>query len=262
MATTSDKSPDDRADDRADGQAGTGADALTERHLDDALAHLGSPCDPPELCADMESALADLQPVRTRRRGSDFALIGGVCVLYGATMLLFMDLRPDLDNLPRGWFVVYALAWLVSFVAIAYLALVPREGHVLSNSRRAGMAAVVASFAFVLGGLLFDRQAPGHSTISDPSMDAVIDQGLGCLSVGSISALLPVLLGALLLRNRLPVGAQWAGAGLGAAGGSLGGLLLHLHCSVADAIHLGVVHGGVVTLGAILGAVLLPRTAG
>lgn len=241
-----------------------GSDAgaqLSDRNLDKALGHLGAPCEPPELCAELEAELTRLQPVRTRRRGFDFALIGGVCLLYGATMLLFMDLRPDIDGLPRGWFIVYALAWLVSFVAIAYLALVPRTGQVLPNSRKAGIAAVVASFGFVIGGLLFDRQAPGESRVADGSMDEVLDQGIGCLSVGSISALVPVLLGALLLRNRLPVGEQWAGAGLGAAGGSLGGLLLHLHCSVADAVHLGIVHGGVVTLGAILGAVLLPRAS-
>ncbi len=85
---------------------------------------------------------------------------------------------------------------------------------------------------------------------------------MGCIGVGLLSALVPVLLGALLLRGRLPVGSHWAGAGLGAAGGSLGGLILQLHCHVADGLHLGVVHGGVVAIGAVIGALLLPRSTG
>ena len=232
-----------------------------DQALDDALKRLGAPCEPSEICPELEANLDSLKPVRIRRRGFDFALVGAICLLYLAAMLLFMDLRADLDGLPVGWFIVYSGAWLVSFVAIAYLALVPRRGQVMANNRLAGKAAVAASFGFVAGGLLFDRQAPGESVVVEGSVDGIVSHGLGCLSVGSISALVPVLLGALLLRNRLPVGQHWAGAGLGAAGGSLGGLLLHLHCDIADAVHLGIVHGGVVTLGALLGAVLLPRAA-
>jgi hypothetical protein len=61
------------------------------------------------------------------------------------------------------------------------------------------------------------------------------------------------------LRGVLPVGARWTAAGLGAAGGSLGGLVLHLHCPIADRWHLGLVHGGVVVLAAVLAAVVVPR---
>jgi hypothetical protein len=88
-----------------------------------------------------------------------------------------------------------------------------------------------------------------------------MDHSLRCLIMGMATALVPVILGALILRGSVPVGSRWAGAGLGAAGGSLGGLFLHLHCPVADALHLGVIHGGVVALGAIVGALIIPRAA-
>ena len=42
-------------------------------------------------------------------------------------------------------------------------------------------------------------------------------------------------------------------------GGCLGGLVLHLHCHVADALHVGLIHGGVVIVGALLSAALTPR---
>ena len=59
----------------------------------------------------------------------------------------------------------------------------------------------------------------------------------------------------------MPVGSRWTAAGLGAAGGSLGGLVLHLHCPIADAWHLGLVHGGVVIIAALISAALVPRAA-
>jgi hypothetical protein len=69
----------------------------------------------------------------------------------------------------------------------------------------------------------------------------------------------PVVGGALLLRGALPVGSRWIAAALGAGGGSLGGLVLHLHCRVTDGLHVGLIHGGVVAVSALLAAALVPR---
>jgi hypothetical protein len=68
-----------------------------------------------------------------------------------------------------------------------------------------------------------------------------------------------VVIGAIFLRGALPVGSRWVAAALGAGGGSLGGLMLHLHCPVVDGIHVGLVHGGVVGMAALLAAALVPR---
>ena len=41
---------------------------------------------------------------------------------------------------------------------------------------------------------------------------------------------------------------------------SLGGLMLHLHCPVTDGLHVGLVHGGVVGVAALLAAAVIPRS--
>jgi hypothetical protein len=69
----------------------------------------------------------------------------------------------------------------------------------------------------------------------------------------------PVVVGALFLRGALPVSSRWIAAALGAGGGCLGGLVLHLHCHIADGLHVGVIHGGVVIIAALLSAALAPR---
>jgi hypothetical protein len=233
----------------------------SERQLERALDHLGDPGEAPALGDVLEAELGTLTSVPRRSRRGGFALLGAISILYGVGTLFVVDLRPDLHHLPRLWLALYSLAWLTSFAGIAYLAVVPARGQVAPNWRYAGMASVIAGASFVASGLLFDRHVPGQSVISEPTVDGFLGRGFGCLSMGVLTALVPVFVGALLLRGRLPVGARLAGAGLGAAGGSLGGLVLHLHCRVADGLHLGLIHGGVVVLGAIVGALLLPRTS-
>jgi hypothetical protein len=84
-------------------------------------------------------------------------------------------------------------------------------------------------------------------------------RGHTCLEIGLATAIAPALLGAVFLRGSLPVQSRWVAAALGAGGGSLGGLVLHLHCHIAEGMHVGLVHGGVVAVGAALAAALLPR---
>lgn len=214
---------------------------------------------PPPLDPALEDALADLEPVPARRPRRQFATICLASLLCGGLMLLVARLRPDLGGLPTLWLVLYCAAWLASFLVITWLVMVPGRGHVMPSWRHAGVGAVIASTGFVAAGLLFDRSAPGLSVSSEPSLRSLMSHGHGCLLWGTVTSLVPVALGALLLRGTVPVGSRWAGAGMGAAGGSLGGLVLHLHCPVADALHLGVIHGGVVVAGAAIGALVLPR---
>ena len=84
-------------------------------------------------------------------------------------------------------------------------------------------------------------------------------KGHWCLELGLATALVPVVIGSLALRRALPVGSRWIAAALGAGGGCLGGLVLHLHCRIADPMHIGLIHGGVVLVAALLSAALVPR---
>ena len=207
----------------------------------------------------LQAELGRITPVRTRRPRRQFAAVSAISLAGGGLLLLLTRLRPDLAGLPMPWLVLYCAAWLLSFLVITWLALVPGPRRVMPSWQHAGIAAVVASLGFVLAGLLFDRHAPG-SVVHEATLHDLL-HGSKCLLLGGLTALVPLALSALLLRGSIPVGSRWAGAGVGAAGGSLGGLILHLHCPVADALHLGVIHGGLVVIGAVVGALAVPRIA-
>jgi hypothetical protein len=175
--------------------------------------------------------------------------------VYGAVLLLLFRMRRDLDGLPIGWVIGVAVTWFAGFGALLWLAIVPRRGAVMPRWRAAGVGAAIASVVFVIGGLLVHEQGPGSMV---GGLDEVL-RGYKCLELGLATALVPIILGAIALRGAAPVGSRWVAAGLGAAGGSLGGLVLHLHCHISDAWHVGLIHGGVVALSALIAAVLARR---
>jgi hypothetical protein len=233
----------------------------SEDRIEQTLRALGDRLpEPPPLAPALEAELGRLAPVRTRRPRWQFAVTCAISLVYGGLVLMLTRMRPDLGGLPMAWMIAYTAAWLLSFLVITWLVLVPGPGRVMPSWRHAGIGAVVASIGFVAAGLLFHRHAPGLSVVPEPSLANLLAHS-GCLQRGTLTALVPVGFTALLLRGSVPVGSRWAGAGVGAAGGSLGGLILHLHCPIADALHLGVIHGGVVVIGVVVGALAVPRIA-
>jgi negative regulator of sigma F NrsF-like protein len=210
---------------------------------------------PPPPGAALEAALAAMKPVAPRRPWRDLALVAAASLIYGAGLVAVLSLRRDRSELPMMWMAGAAIAWALGFVLPLYLALIPRPGAVMPRWRLAGFAAITCAAAFMLLGLLVHPRGPSSIELGA----ANFLHGHACMEIGLLTALVPVALGALVLRGSLPVGARWTAAGLGAAGGSLGGLVLHLHCPVSDPLHLGFVHGGVVLLAALLSAAIVPR---
>ena len=219
--------------------------------LDD-LSRLPPPS-PPPLAPALEAELAQLTPVATRRPLHQLALLIAISLIYGAGLVVVLTVRHDFHELPMGWLVSTGLAWLLGFVVPITLATVPRAGSVMPRWRLAGVASVVAAIAMIGLGLVVH---PGAIVVS--GWDGVV-HGYGCLAEGLETAIVPVVIGTVFLRRALPVGSRWVAAGLGAGGGSLGGLVLHLHCPVADGVHVGLVHGGVIVIAALLAAALTPR---
>ena len=121
--------------------------------------------------------------------------------------------------------------------------------------RAAIASTAVTSVAFVALGLACIPSGPRSLDYGMPHLL----RGHGCLWLGLATALVPVVLGAIFLRGAVPVCSRWIAATLGAAGGCLGGLLLHMHCRIADGPHIGLIHGGVVVVAAALAALLVPR---
>jgi len=220
----------------------------------DALAGASAP-KPPALSPALEAELAKLEPVKTRRPMRQLATLAGISGVYAAGLVAMFKVRGDLHELPMPWLLAAGIAWLLGFVIPCYLALVPRPGSVTPRWRWAAASAVVASIAFIVLGLFVHPSGPHSHYLGWEHFP----RGHGCLEIGVASALVPVIVGAVFLRGALPVGSRWVAAALGAGGGCLGGLVLHLHCPVTDAPHVGLVHGGVVLVSALLAAALVPR---
>ena len=220
----------------------------------DELSRLPPPA-PPELSPALEAELAHLAPVAIRRPVRQLALLVAVSLIYSAGLLVMFTVRGDLHELPMGWLMSTCAAWLLGFVLPIALATVPRAGSMMPRWRLAGIASVVAAIAMVGLGLALHPSGPHSYALGW----AGVVGGYGCLANGLETALVPVVIGTIFLRRSLPVGSRWVAAGLGAGGGSLGGLVLHLHCPVADGLHVGLVHGGVIAIAALLAAALVPR---
>lgn len=220
-------------------------------NLDD-LSRLPPPAAPP-LSPLLEAELSHLAPVATRRPMRQLVVLIAISLAYGAGVLAMVAMRGDLHELPMGWLIGAGLAWLLGFVVPAYLATVPRAGAMMPRWKLAGIASIVASLAFVALGLAL------HPPASHGIGWGQLWRGYGCLGTGLAAAIVPVVVGAIVLRRALPVGSRWVAAALGASAGSLGGLVLHLHCPVNDGLHVGLVHGAVVGVAALLAAALVPR---
>lgn len=226
--------------------------------VDTTLGALGGakPPKPPPLSPALEAELSKLTAVRPRRPMRELGVMVVLSLLYAAALVAMFALRGDLRELPMPWLVAAGLAWLLGFVVPCYLALVPVRGSMQPRWRLAAACAVITSIGFVVLGLLV-HPSGAHSQYVGWEH---IARGHGCLEIGVATALVPVVIGAVFLRRALPVGARWVAAALGAGGGCLGGLVLHLHCPRTDAPHVGLVHGGVVVISALLSAALVTRT--
>jgi hypothetical protein len=220
----------------------------------DELAKLPAPR-PPALGDALEAELARLAPVTTRRPLRHLATLVGLSLLYGAVLVFVLATREDMRELPMGWLAGVAVGWLFGFLVPSYLALVPRPGTMTPRWQPAAIAAAIAAIAFVSLGLAVHPSGPSSEHYGVERFA----HGHTCLEIGLATALVPVVIGALFLRGALPVGSRWIAAALGAGGGCLGGLVLHLHCNVADGLHVGAIHGGVVIVAAALSAAIVPR---
>lgn len=214
------------------------------------------PPTPPGLSPELEAELGRLAPVKTRRPLRQLAVLVGVSLVYASGLVLALTTRGDMYELPMGWLAGTALGWLFGFLIPSYLALVPRPGSVTPRWRVAAISVAITSVSFVLFGLSVHPSGPSSEHGSEHFL-----HGQACLELGLATALVPVVIGAIFLRGALPIGSRWIAAALGAGGGCLGGLVLHLHCNIADGLHLGLVHGGVVIVAALLSAAIVPRAS-
>lgn len=234
-------------------------DAQVDRSLD-ALAGAGAG-DAPPMSDALARELERMKPARPRTPRRQLSGIVALSLLYAGGLVAAIGVRRDLAALPIGWVVGFAALWLLSFASITWLVVVPPRGEVMPRWRWAAVVAGVAAVLLIAGGLLVPREAVGLSTMYEPTMWSVLEHAGACVAFGMTGVIVPIALAAIAIRGSVPVGSRWAAAAIGAGGGALGGLVLHMHCPIAERFHVGLVHGGVVVLAALVAALLagLPR---
>jgi hypothetical protein len=199
--------------------------------------------------------------VRVRRPVRQLAIFVVVSLLAGAALVAWparwiwgCALRPDLSLLPRAWVVGAGTLWLSAFVILAPLLLLPVRGQVLLRVRVLRLAPLVAWLTLAAVSLA-SPTVPGVSFVARDTGTAV-STALQCFAAALVFALGPVVIGLVFLRRAIPVGAVWVGAALGAAGGVLAGLCLHLHCPWAAPSHVLAGHVLPIAAAAVLTALL------
>jgi len=213
---------------------------------------------PPPLSPELEAALGAMRPVRTRTPARDLALAAGASMVCAALVLAIGTPRRDLSELPLPWLIWFGACWLGAFGAIYTITVRPRSGEIMPRSGAALVTATAAATALIALAATTAQHAPS-SRMPPLELDTFFRHALPCWFIAIVTAIGPVVLGIRALRGAVPVGAPAVAFALGAAGGALGGLVLHLHCPIAHWGHVSLTHGvGTLMCGAIT-ATIAPR---
>jgi hypothetical protein len=227
---------------------------------DDVLRALGEAAPrPPPPSARLEALLAATTPVATRRPARDTALVAVLSALYAVVLVYATTVRRDFAWLPLAWRIWFGALFAAGFALLLLLVMLPRRGHVAPRIRLAGGCGLGAAGVFLLLGVGFAEHAEGISIMPPVEAGRFFRHAWPCWTLGIITALMPIGLGLRALRGAVPVGARWIGFALGAAGGGLGGLVLHLHCPIAHWLHVSLAHGAVALIAGALTAAIAPR---
>lgn len=217
------------------------------RDLQDGLP---APKTPP-MCAALSAAMDELEPVGTRKPMREFLLFIGLSLPFFALVVAMLGTRPDLPDLSPLWIGGVSLVWIASYAASAYLGFIPAKGHVSPRARSCRQVVAAISLVVVALGLFATQSVEGVSMTYPSTVANVVSHAGACSMMGFGSAILPGIIALLVMRRFVPVGRTSIGLSLGAAGGSLAGLALLLHCPISERFHVGLIHGGAVAMAAI-----------
>jgi hypothetical protein len=228
-----------------------------QRDLDQALGALGESAPPPPSPA-LEAMVNAREPVKTRAPWRVLAGMTVASLVVLAIQVHANGVRKDLHDLPADWFYGMSAAWFVAFAIPLAIAFLPRRKSMLADSVRARELAFVVPLAAIAMAVFLRVDVP-PATVIPKTTQAAFKSVEWCLINGLEMAVIPFALGLFVLRRAaLPIKTRWIGAALGAANGTLAGLMLHIHCWIGGSIHVGFAHAGVAVIGAILGAVVTP----
>lgn len=205
----------------------------------------------PPMSAALAAAVKNSKPVPLRRPLRDLGVFLALSLPMLALMVAIMGIRRDLAELSPLWVGSVALIWIASFAASSYLGFVPAKGHVLPRTRTIYEVVAVACLLVISIGLFAFQSATSQTFTYSATAGNIVSHGAACSIIGVTAGIVPGLVALFLMRRFVPVGRLSVGLSLGAAGGSLSGLILHLHCPVTERFHVGVIHGGCLVLCAL-----------
>jgi hypothetical protein len=207
----------------------------------------------PALSAQLEAELAQLQPRGPRRPWLQWSATMLSCVAYSVLVVALFGLRRDWVELPRAWQLGAGALWLAGLAIPLWLLMVPASGNVMGRWRAAVAIAVTTTLALVLLNALVHPAGP-----SSYVMRGMPWRGHACIEVSVGIAVIPTMILGFLLRGVYPVGGRAVAVVMGAATGSLAGLCMHLHCRIADGLHIVLFHCGGILVSAVLAWYLAP----
>lgn len=218
----------------------------------------GPPVIPPPPSTALLASVAKMAPVRARVPALSLLFVTLIACAYPAWALTALPLRPDLGTLPIAWVVGVGTLWLAGFLVPLTLAILPRSGQVVPDGERAARTAFLTALVLIGVGLFLGIEAFTGDRSTALGSAELLTSWRGCATAGLKASLPTIVAGALVLHHVAIVDSWRLGAAVGAAGGSLAGLTLHLGCSNGSPAHVALAHGGGVVVGAILGAICLP----
>jgi Negative regulator of sigma F len=173
-------------------------------------------------------------------------------MMYTIAVTFSVKLRADWVELPVWWQLGMAGLWIVGMAVPVALLIVPANGRVGGHWRAASVIAMGMTALFCAIGW-FHPSGPSSFSYAEAPL-----RGHGCMQMGLAIAIIPALAVAFVLRGVYPTTSRIVAASIGAAAGSIGGLVLHFHCRVTDGLHLLLFHGGMVVAASFIVAVAAP----
>ena len=201
----------------------------------------------------IDNLVDDLAPVRTLKPSSGLAIAAILTIAACSSVAFFMGVRGDLAmGMAHEMFFLRTGVLLMLGIATAFAA---------ANMARPGVGNLNRGWiwALITAGL-FPLTAAIMSAINMPPVEALRPtEGLRCLTVSSISAL--IIGGGLTfwLRQGAPTSPERAGWLVGISSGALGAVAYNIHCPFNDIYYIGFWFTLPVLVSAIGGRIIVPR---
>jgi hypothetical protein len=172
----------------------------------------------------------------------------GAALLYEVAWVVIMSKRDDLHTMPRALLVTeLAIPIVAALFALAAAAAPGARGLGQPKGRMATLA-LLSPAIFVVATIV---ASPGDV---DPA--PFLRHSVECFAWTALYSAGPLLLAIWAFRRAFVAAPAWRSAALGMACGAIGAATMSLVCSVGNAEHVLVGHGGMMLVGAVGGALL------